>query len=56
MDGLGDDASKSKIDVAVLVERSKIKSHVLDNSAKGFSTLIAWLLQFNHEQPLNYSF
>ena len=42
---VGVDVSKSKLDVAVLDDRGKIKSHVFDNSAKGFEALIAWLRQ-----------
>lgn len=42
---VGVDVAKSKLDVAVLDDRGKIKSHVFDNSSKGFEALIAWLRQ-----------
>lgn len=42
---VGVDMAKSKFDVAVLGDRGKIKSHVFDNSVKGFEALIAWLRQ-----------
>ena len=42
---VGIDVSKSKLDVAVLDERGKVKSHVFDNAAKGLEALIAWLRQ-----------
>lgn len=38
---VGVDVSKSKLDVAVLDERGKVKSHVFDNGAKGFEAQIA---------------
>ena len=37
--------AKSKLDVAVLDDRGKIKSHVFDNTAKGVEVLITWLEQ-----------
>ncbi len=42
---LGVDVAKSKLDVALLDERGKIKSRVFDNSAKGVGALLAWLGQ-----------
>lgn len=42
---VGIDVAKSKLDVAVLDDRGKIKSHVFDNCAKGFEALIIWLRQ-----------
>lgn len=42
---VGIDVAKSKLDVAVLDGRGKTKSHVFDNSARGFEGLIAWLGQ-----------
>ena len=35
------DVAKSKLYVAVLDDRGKIKSHVFDNSASGFEALFA---------------
>lgn len=49
---VGIDVAKSKLDVAVLDGRGKIKSHVFDNSAKGFEALIAWLRQRGCELTL----
>jgi prevent-host-death family protein len=49
---VGIDVAKSKLDVAVLDDRGKIKSHVFDNSAKGFAALIAWLRQRGCDQAL----
>ena len=40
---VGIDVSKSKLDVAWLGERGRIKSHVFDNDARGHGALIAWL-------------
>jgi transposase len=40
---VGIDVSKSKLDVAVLDERDKIKNRVFDNNAKGHAALVAWL-------------
>ena len=40
---VGIDVAKSKLDVALLDERSKIKNHVFTNDAKGHAALIAWL-------------
>ena len=37
--------AKSKLDVALLDERGKVKSHVFANDAKGHAALIAWLHQ-----------
>ena len=42
---VGIDVAKSKLDVGLLDGRDKVKSHVFDNSAKGFEALIAWLKQ-----------
>ncbi len=42
---VGVDVAKIKLDVALLDERGKIKSHVFDNNARGFEALIAWLKQ-----------
>lgn len=49
---VGIDVAKSKLDVAVLDDRGKIKSHVFDNSTKGFEALIAWLRQRGCELAL----
>lgn len=40
---VGIDVAKSKLDVALLDERGKIKSHVFSNDTKGHAALIAWL-------------
>jgi transposase len=40
---VGIDVSKSKLDVAVLDERGKLKNHVFTNDAQGHATLVAWL-------------
>jgi len=40
---VGIDIAKSKLDVALLDERGKVKSHVFANDAKGHAALIAWL-------------
>ena len=40
---VGIDVAKSKLDVALLDERGKIKSHVFANDAKGHAALVAWL-------------
>jgi len=42
---VGIDVAKSKLDVALLDERGKVKSHVFANDAKGHAALIAWLHQ-----------
>ena len=42
---VGIDVSKGKLDVAVLDERDKIKSHVFANDSKGHAALITWLEQ-----------
>lgn len=42
---VGIDVAKSKLDVACLDDRSKFKSHVFSNNAKGFVALLAWLKQ-----------
>ena len=49
---VGIDVAKSKLDVAALDGRGKIKSHVFDNSAKGFEALISWLKQRGYDQAL----
>lgn len=41
---VGIDVAKSKLDVALLDERGKVKNHVFANDAKGHALLIAWLL------------
>jgi transposase len=41
---VGIDISKSKLDVALLDERGKLKSHVFSNDSKGHGMLVAWLL------------
>ena len=40
---VGIDVAKSKLDVALLDERGKIKNHVFPNDAKGHLALTAWL-------------
>jgi len=40
---VGIDVAKSKLDVALLDERGKIKSHVFANDTMGHAALIAWL-------------
>jgi transposase len=40
---VGIDVSKGKLDVALLDERGKVKSHVFANDAKGHATLVGWL-------------
>jgi transposase len=40
---VGIDVAKSKLDVALLDERGKIKNHVFTNDAKGHAALMAWL-------------
>ena len=42
---VGIDVSKSKLDVARLDDKGKIKSHVFNNDAKGFVALLSWLEQ-----------
>lgn len=42
---VGIDVAKSKLDVALLDERGKLKNHVFANDAKGHAALIAWLQQ-----------
>jgi transposase len=42
---VGIDVAKSKLDVALLDERGKVKSHVFANDAKGHMALAAWLSQ-----------
>lgn len=42
---VGIDVAKSKLDVALLDERGKVKSHVFANDAKGHAALVAWLGQ-----------
>lgn len=40
---VGIDVAKSKLDVALLDERGKIKNHVFSNDTKGHAALVAWL-------------
>lgn len=40
---VGIDVSKSKLDVALLDDNGKTKSHVFNNDAKGLAALLAWL-------------
>lgn len=40
---VGVDIAKSKLDVALLDERGKVKSHVFANDAKGHVALVSWL-------------
>ncbi|OYW20544.1 MAG: IS110 family transposase [Burkholderiales bacterium 12-64-5] len=40
---VGIDVSKRKLDVAALDERSKLKTHVFANDAKGHAQLVPWL-------------
>ncbi len=42
---VGIDVAKSKLDVALLDERGKLRSHVFANDAKGHAALMAWLNQ-----------
>ena len=42
---VGIDVAKGKLDVALLDENDKVKSHVFANDAKGHAALIAWLNQ-----------
>lgn len=42
---VGIDVSKGKLDVAVLDERDKIKSHVFANDGRGHTALMTWLEQ-----------
>jgi len=42
---VGIDVAKSKLDVAWLDERGKIKNHVFSNDAKGHAALVVWLGQ-----------
>ena len=42
---VGIDVSKSKLDVALLDERGKVKNHVFANDAKGHAALLGWLQQ-----------
>ncbi len=42
---VGIDISKSKIDVALVDERGKVKNHVFANDAKGHAALAHWLTQ-----------
>jgi transposase len=42
---VGIDVAKRKLDVAILDERGKLKSHVFANDAKGHAALMAWLSQ-----------
>lgn len=40
---VGIDVSKAKLDVALLDERGKCRSHVFANDAKGWESLLDWL-------------
>ena len=40
---VGIDVSKAKLDVALLDERGKLRSHVFANDAKGWESLLVWL-------------
>jgi len=40
---VGVDVAKSKLDVALLDERGKVKNHVFNNDAKGHAALMGWL-------------
>lgn len=40
---VGIDVAKSKLDVALLDERGKVKSHVFANDSKGHAALMVWL-------------
>jgi len=42
---VGIDVAKSKLDVAMLDEYGKLKSHVFTNDAKGHAALMTWLMQ-----------
>src|SRR5882757_10948936 len=42
---VGIDVAKSKLDVALLDERGKVKNHVFANDAKGHAALAEWLNQ-----------
>ena len=42
---VGIDVAKSKLDVAMLDEYGKLKSHVFTNDAKGHAALMTWLRQ-----------
>jgi hypothetical protein len=39
---VGIDVSKGKLDLAVLDERDKIKSHVFANDGKGHAAVMTW--------------
>ena len=41
---VGIDISKSKLDVALLDQQGKVKSHVFANDAKGHAALVNWLI------------
>lgn len=41
---VGIDVAKSKLDVALLDERGKVKSHVFNNDTKGHAALMSWLI------------
>jgi transposase len=50
---VGIDVAKGKLDVALLDERGKLKSHVFANDAKGHAALMAWLGQRGgSQQPI----
>lgn len=42
---VGIDVAKSKLDVALLDERGKLKNHVFANDPKGHASLIGWLIE-----------
>ena len=42
---VGIDVAKNKLDVALLDERGKFKNQVFANDAKGYASLIAWLIE-----------
>jgi transposase len=50
---VGIDVAKSKLDVALLDERGKLKNHVFANDAKGYVALVAWLRDRTTGIPLH---
>ena len=42
---VGIDVSKSKLDVALLDSRGKVKSHVFPNDPRGHAALMAWVVE-----------
>ena len=48
---VGIDVSKSKLDVCVIIENSKIRKKVVKNSKFGFVALKNWLMKFNLQDP-----